>query len=144
MKNIRILFIVIFILFSLQYSFPQAITNTNKPWTYWWWMGSAVNKADLKKQLNDFSSAGIGGVHIVPIYGAKGYENQFIPFLSENWLEMVQYTIEEANELNFKQTAGNFDILHLAMHTIIDDGLTSVIPITLHSFKMQSTQGMSC
>ena len=100
MKNIRILFIVIFILFSLQYSFPQAITNTNKPWTYWWWMGSAVNKADLKKQLTDFSRAGIGGVHIVPIYGAKGFENRFIPFLSENWLEMVQYTIEAANELN--------------------------------------------
>jgi len=31
------------------------------------------------------------------------------------------YLNEEANELNFKQTAGNFDILHLAMHTIIDD-----------------------
>ena len=31
------------------------------------------------------------------------------------------YLNEEANELNFKQTASNFDILHLAMHTIIDD-----------------------
>lgn len=31
------------------------------------------------------------------------------------------YLNEEASELNFKQTAGNFDILHLAMHTIIDD-----------------------
>ncbi len=31
------------------------------------------------------------------------------------------YFNEEASELNFKQTAGNFDILHLAMHTIIDD-----------------------
>lgn len=31
------------------------------------------------------------------------------------------YLNEEASELNFKHTAGNFDILHLAMHTIIDD-----------------------
>ncbi len=48
----------------------------------------------------DFSQAGLGGVHIIPIYGAKGFENQFIPFLSEKWLEMVQFTINQANLLN--------------------------------------------
>jgi hypothetical protein len=75
-------------------AFGQA--NTAKPWTYWWWMGSAVNKEDIRKQLATFSEAGLGGVHIIPIYGAKGYEDQFLPFLSEHWMEMVQFTIEEA------------------------------------------------
>lgn len=27
---------------------------------------------------------------------SKGYENQFLPFLSEKWMEMVQYTIKRA------------------------------------------------
>jgi len=31
------------------------------------------------------------------------------------------FTKKEATEKNFKSTSGNFDILHLAMHTIIDD-----------------------
>ncbi len=31
------------------------------------------------------------------------------------------FTKEQATEKNFKKTSGNFDILHLAMHTIIDD-----------------------
>lgn len=31
------------------------------------------------------------------------------------------FTKKEATEKNFKNTSGNFDILHLAMHTIIDD-----------------------
>ncbi|NOU61293.1 glycosyl hydrolase [Marinifilum caeruleilacunae] len=73
--------------------------QTSKPWSYWWWMGSAVNKTDIKQQLIEFKNAGLGGVHIVPIYGVKGYEKQFKSFLSEEWLEMVQYTINEAKEL---------------------------------------------
>lgn len=81
-------------------SFAQNNSNTYKPWTYWWWMGSAVNQQDIKKQLADFSEAGLGGVHIIPIYGAKGFENQFIPFLSEKWLKMVQYTVKQAGDLN--------------------------------------------
>jgi hypothetical protein len=41
--------------------------STAKPWTYWWWMGSAVNKADITAQLEYFSKSGLGGVHIIPI-----------------------------------------------------------------------------
>ena len=47
--------------------FLHAQVNSAKPWAYWWWMGSAVNKADLKKNLEDFSAAGFGGLHIIPI-----------------------------------------------------------------------------
>ena len=44
----------------------QSGCNTCKPWTYWWWMGSSVNQEDIKKQLEEFSRIGIGGVHIIP------------------------------------------------------------------------------
>lgn len=57
--------------------------NTTKPWTYWWWMGSAANYSDITWQMERFAEKGLGGVHIIPIYGVKGYEDQFVPFLSK-------------------------------------------------------------
>jgi hypothetical protein len=93
------LFLLYFFLLKLTYLTGQPTVDTTKPWTYWWWMGSAVNQADIKDQLTKFARAGLGGVHIIPIYGAKGYEEQFLPFLSEEWMEAVQFTTEEAEKL---------------------------------------------
>jgi hypothetical protein len=62
-------------------------------------MGSAVNEIELTRQLEQFAKAGLGGVHIIPIYGVKGYENQFIPFLSKRWLAVFSHTVREANRL---------------------------------------------
>lgn len=73
--------------------------STAKPWTFWWWMGSAVNKADITAQLEYFSKSGLGGVHIIPIYGVKGYEKAAIPFLGAQWLEVMQHTIREGRRL---------------------------------------------
>ena len=76
------------------------ITSQNRPWTYWWWMGSAVDEANLTRELEDFSEAGFGGVHIIPIYGAKGYESQFINYLTPTWMSRLGYTTSEASRLN--------------------------------------------
>jgi hypothetical protein len=51
-----------------------AAPNTAKPWTRWWWPGSAVDEAGLTRQLEQFAAAGLGGVEITPIYGVRGYE----------------------------------------------------------------------
>jgi len=77
-----------------------AQTDTSKPWTYWWWMAGAVNEKDIKHSLENFRKVGIGGVHIIPIYGTKGYEKEFKPFLGDEWMKMLQYTIAEAKKLN--------------------------------------------
>ena len=74
-------------------------SNTARPWTYWWWMGNAVNEPDITQQLEQFAQAGLGGVHIIPIYGVKGYEKQFIPFLSDHWLAVFAHTVREGNRL---------------------------------------------
>lgn len=97
--KIYILFII-FLLVSIPNTDSQTKENISKPWTYWWWMGSAVNEKDIKKQLREFSKAGLGGVHIVPIYGVKGYENEFLQFLSQEWLDMLNYTTKQAGLLN--------------------------------------------
>ena len=77
-------------------------TNINQPWVRWWWMGSAVDKSNLKKSLLDFHNAGIGGVEITPIYGVKGEENNFIDYLSPKWMEMLDYTIHVADSLHMQ------------------------------------------
>jgi len=77
-----------------------AITQTAKPWTRWWWQGSAVNKTDLAIAMKKYQQAGLGGLEITPIYGVKGYEAQFINYLSPQWTDMLQFTLQEAKRLD--------------------------------------------
>ena len=79
-------------------SWPS-LSSESKPWTYWWWPGSAVTKEDITANLEDFAAAGMGGVHIIPIYGVKGHEESFIPFLSEEWMSMLAHCTHEAARL---------------------------------------------
>ena len=76
------------------------ITRQTKPWTRWWWQGSAVDKTNLTAAMQQYQQAGLGGLEITPIYGVKGAEDKFIDFLSPKWVEMFQYTLSEAKRLN--------------------------------------------
>ena len=86
-----------------------AVTQSARPWTYWWWMGSAVDRTNLTLELERYRDAGLGGVHIIPIYGAKGFEDRFIDYLSPKWMEMLRYTVAEARRLGLgvDMTAGS-------------------------------------
>ena len=83
---------------SADLAWPDVVRE-NKPWTRWWWPGSAVDKTSLTWQLEKLASAGIGGMEITPIYGAKGYEPRYIDFLSPQWMEMLEHTGREAQRL---------------------------------------------
>jgi hypothetical protein len=76
------------------------LTSQTRPWAYWWWMGSAVDKTNLTRELQRYHDAGLGGVHIVPIFGAKGWESNYISYLSPRWMEMMGYTVTEAHRLD--------------------------------------------
>jgi hypothetical protein len=78
---------------------PVPTPQTARPWTYWWWMGSAVSERGITEQLTQFAAAGLGGVHIIPIYGAKGAETAFVPFLSPRWMALFQHTVREGKRL---------------------------------------------
>ncbi|HEX8358140.1 MAG TPA: glycosyl hydrolase, partial [Segetibacter sp.] len=71
-----------------------------KPWTRWWWMGSAVDEKNISSQLTSYQKAGFGGVEVVPIYGAVGYEKQYIPYLSPRWMKMLDHTVKHSTALN--------------------------------------------
>jgi hypothetical protein len=98
MRYLSLLSLLISFQLSAQISWPP-ITNTTKPWTRWWWEGSAVNSKDLTRNLTQFQQAGLGGVEITPIYGIYGYEKEFIPFLTPQWMQLFDHTLSESKRL---------------------------------------------
>ena len=50
---------------NVNWTAPEAlrvpITQESKPYTRWWWLGSAVDKAGLTYNLEEMAKAGIGG-----------------------------------------------------------------------------------
>src|ERR1051325_6359700 len=89
---------------ELQATFPAEFqwptpTLENRPWTRWWWLGSAVDKTNLTRLLTEYREAGMGGVEIFPIYGAKGYEDRFLGFLSPKGMEMLAHAATECKRL---------------------------------------------
>jgi hypothetical protein len=100
---IKKLFLVFVFLASFFVSFSQirwpSVSVTTKPWTRWWWEGSAVTKQGLTWNLEQYKKAGLGGVEITPIYGVHGYEQSFIKFLSSQWMDVFLHTLNEAKRL---------------------------------------------
>lgn len=133
----RIFLVLLLILAGFNHINAQSLSTT-KPWTYWWWMGSAVTKADITAQLEYFNKSGLGGVHIIPIYGVKGYEKAAIPFLGTQWLEVMQHTIREGKRLGLgvDMTTGtgwpfggpNVTLATVAQNMTVVDGKPSVKP----------------
>ena len=85
-----------------------AITRETRPWTFNWWLGSAVDEANLGRELDRCREAGLGGIHVIPIYGAKDAEARGIPFLSPQWWRMFDWTVAaaERRDLGVDLTAG--------------------------------------
>ncbi len=76
------------------------LTRECRPHAYWWWHGSAVDKANLTRELEALRAAGLGGAHVIPIYQTMGWENRAIPYLSPQWLEMLRHCVEEGRRLD--------------------------------------------
>ncbi|HEX8291637.1 MAG TPA: glycosyl hydrolase [Pyrinomonadaceae bacterium] len=75
------------------------VTSQSKPWTRWWWLGSAVDRRGLSAALSEYEKAGLGGLELTPIYGVRGAESRFIDFLSPEWVGMLEHTLREAGRL---------------------------------------------
>ena len=102
MKKAFLTLLFIIFLFSVSaqdQSYWPAQKATSKPWTRWWWMGSAVNEKNIRVSLIDFHKAGMGGVEIAPIYGVKGQEENYIDYLSPKWISMLNHTLSVADSL---------------------------------------------
>lgn len=75
-----------------------ASTAEAKPGTRWWWLGSAVDKENLQWNLQQYANHGIGAVEITPLYGVQGNQANNIPYLSDQWMEMLRYTQSQCQQ----------------------------------------------
>jgi hypothetical protein len=91
--------LLILLLFIPTFVQAQKPISTTKPWAYWWWLGSAVDEKNITANMEDFAKAGFGGLHIIPIYGVKGEEARFLPYLSPKWVKMLDHTVYEGDRL---------------------------------------------
>ena len=77
-----------------------ASSRETKPWSRWWWHGSAVTEEGITAELEAYKKAGLGGLEITPIYGVQGKEDEFVNFLSERWVDLLLHTLREAERLD--------------------------------------------
>ena len=74
----------------------------------WWWLGSAVDKENLHWAMQEYANHGIGALEITPIYGVQGNQSHNIPYLSDQWMEMLRFTQEQgrANGIEIDMATG--------------------------------------
>jgi hypothetical protein len=98
--RLLLLFFLVAVQLSVRAQFQwPVITAQTRPWTRWWWMGSAVDKAGLTANMEKYAAAGLGGLELTPIYGVHGYEDRFVDFLSPKWMDLLEFTLNEAKRL---------------------------------------------
>ena len=76
---------------ALQWPTPRPEAKAG---TRWWWLGSAVDRENLRWNLSEYARTGIGAVEITPLYGVQGNDRNNIPFLSPQWMEALR-TVED-------------------------------------------------
>ncbi|MBE6287375.1 MAG: glycosyl hydrolase family 2 [Mediterranea massiliensis] len=72
------------------------------PAARWWWLGSAVDKENLTKNMEEYSKKGLRTLEITPIYGVQGNDANDIEFLSPKWMEMLRHIQSEAIRLGMQ------------------------------------------
>src|SRR6266481_1583182 len=77
---------------NLKYQFANPPADS-KPMMRWWWFGTAVEKPEILRELQQMKADGIGGAELAFVYPevlddpAKGLKN--LPFLSPAMLDAV-------------------------------------------------------
>ena len=93
-KTLAIIVLTVLSTMAMAQSWPT-VTTEAKPGTRWWWLGSAVDKENLKWNLQEYGNHGIGAVEITPLYGVQDNQANNIDYLSDKWLDMLRYTGEQ-------------------------------------------------
>jgi hypothetical protein len=80
----------------------------NRPWVFWFWNNGNLTKEGITADLEAMANTGIGGVLIMEV--GQGAPVGPIDFLSDQWRELFQFMIQEANrcgiEVNMNNDAG--------------------------------------
>jgi len=79
----------------------------------WWWLGPAVSKPEIEREMRLMKEAGIGGFEVQPVYpvalddASNGIKT--LPFLSDDFIDALRFTNARAREigLRFDLTLGS-------------------------------------
>ena len=52
--------------------------------------------------MAEYAKHGIGALEITPLYGVQGNQANNIPYLSDQWMEMLRYTQEQGKRNNIE------------------------------------------
>ncbi|MFV0536679.1 MAG: glycosyl hydrolase [Dysgonomonas sp.] len=106
-KYLSILFSFITLVSTAQNTSWPSVKAEMKPSARWWWMGSAVDKDNLQYNISEYARKGMGGLEITPIYGVQNNDNNDIPYLSDQWMDMYKFTVSEATKKGIKIDMNN-------------------------------------
>lgn len=101
-RQIALCSLILLVSFSARSQEWLPVAQEAKPYTRWWWLGSAVDSAGLDYNLSEFAKAGIGGVEITPIYGVQDNDANDIDYLSPRWMQMLKYVEERGEQLGIE------------------------------------------
>ena len=78
------------------------ISQEAKAGARWWWLGSAVDKENLRWTMQEYANHGIGALEITPIYGVQGNEANNIPYLSDQWMAMLREMQQNGQQMGLE------------------------------------------
>lgn len=81
--------------------------DTAKAGARWWWLGSALDTANVRWNMEQYASHGIGALEITPLYGVQGNKANNIDYLSPKWMEMLKYIEGEGKRLGIQIDMNN-------------------------------------
>src|SRR6185312_2339830 len=87
--------------------------DSAKPRIYWFWLFNRVDRAGIKRDLEEFKAKGISGVNLICTGGYAGAAPLLgVKYQSAEWWELFRYAVKEAKrvniELGFNLSAGGW------------------------------------
>lgn len=91
------------------FSVGVGIADTEKPWTFWYWMYGAVSEAGIKADLQAMKDVGLGGCYLMPIRGTEEAPSNLPRLreaaaqqLSPRFWQLVDYAMQQADSLGLQ------------------------------------------
>ncbi len=85
----------------------MSYADETMPGARWWWLGSALDTANVRWNMEQYASHGIGALEITPLYGVQGNAANNIDYLSPKWMEMLKYVENEGQRLGIQIDMNN-------------------------------------
>ena len=76
----------------------KTIENENRPHIRAFWLGNYVDREGLSEFNQDIYDAGFGGVEFFNLSDIYETERPRIPYLSDEWVELMRFTLEDLKE----------------------------------------------